>query len=119
IIASAADLIFVLDQGRLVEQGSHQQLVSAGGLYEKLYEEQTGQVTPTGRPRRAVEEERLRAIPLFSALGGDALASLADRLMPERYAAGEDVVRQGEPGDKLYIINWGQTEILIGSNGTE
>jgi ATP-binding cassette subfamily B protein len=33
-----ADRIFVLEQGRLVEQGSHQQLVALGGRYAELFE---------------------------------------------------------------------------------
>jgi ATP-binding cassette subfamily B protein len=36
----AADVIFVLDHGRLVEQGTHAELLSAGGLYAQLYHEQ-------------------------------------------------------------------------------
>ena len=35
-----ADVILVLDQGRLVERGSHQQLLNRGGLYATLYETQ-------------------------------------------------------------------------------
>ena len=33
----SADRIFVLDRGRLVEQGSHEQLLAAGGLYAELF----------------------------------------------------------------------------------
>jgi ATP-binding cassette, subfamily B, bacterial len=36
----AADVIFVLDRGRLVEQGSHAELLERGGLYSRLYQEQ-------------------------------------------------------------------------------
>jgi ATP-binding cassette subfamily B protein len=32
-----ADLIVVLDGGRVVERGSHDELVAAGGLYAELY----------------------------------------------------------------------------------
>ena len=35
-----ADLILVYDGGRIVERGSHRQLLALGGLYAKLYEEQ-------------------------------------------------------------------------------
>ena len=33
-----ADLIFVIDEGRIVEQGTHDELLTNGGLYSKLYE---------------------------------------------------------------------------------
>jgi ATP-binding cassette subfamily B protein len=35
-----ADVIFVIDRGRLVEQGTHDELLAAGGLYARLYEQQ-------------------------------------------------------------------------------
>ena len=35
-----ADLILVMDQGRIVEQGTHRQLMARGGLYLELYEAQ-------------------------------------------------------------------------------
>jgi hypothetical protein len=37
-----ANLILVLNHGRLVEQGSHEQLLAQKGLYYQLYEAQTG-----------------------------------------------------------------------------
>jgi len=36
----AADKILVFDQGRLVQQGTHAQLLKEGGLYKELYETQ-------------------------------------------------------------------------------
>lgn len=38
--AARADHIIVLDGGRVAEQGAHAQLLRAGGLYQRLYEEQ-------------------------------------------------------------------------------
>jgi ATP-binding cassette subfamily B protein len=36
----AADVIFVLDGGKLVERGTHSELVGRGGLYAQLYQQQ-------------------------------------------------------------------------------
>lgn len=36
-----ADKIFVLESGRLIEQGSHEQLINLGGAYFRLWESQT------------------------------------------------------------------------------
>ncbi len=37
-----ADVIFGLEEGRLVEQGTHDELLALGGLYSRLYVEQFG-----------------------------------------------------------------------------
>ncbi|GAA2646244.1 ABC transporter ATP-binding protein [Paractinoplanes durhamensis] len=45
-----ADLILVLDEGRVVERGRHDELVAAGGLYSELYRTQfaVGSAPPAG-----------------------------------------------------------------------
>ena len=43
-----ADLIYVIDQGRIVEQGTHGELLARGGLYKKLYELQFNDEPATG-----------------------------------------------------------------------
>jgi ATP-binding cassette subfamily B protein len=37
-----ADVIFVLDRGRLIERGTHTELLHRGGLYTQLYQHQSG-----------------------------------------------------------------------------
>jgi ABC-type multidrug transport system fused ATPase/permease subunit len=38
----SADLILVLNNGELVEQGTQEELLAVGGLYRQLYDAQTG-----------------------------------------------------------------------------
>ncbi len=42
--AEAADHVFVFDAGRLVEEGTHPELVAAGGVYAALYRSWLGNV---------------------------------------------------------------------------
>ena len=118
-MAAAADQIVVLEQGKVVEQGPHNELVKAGGLYQRLYEEQMGTPVLEKSSRLNLEAARLRKIPLFSDLDADTLEELALQLSPERLATGETIVRQGDPGDKLYVISQGQAEVFVEDAGRE
>jgi ABC-type multidrug transport system fused ATPase/permease subunit len=54
--AVGADLILVLDDGKLVESGSHEELLARNGLYAQLYNEQIGSLS--GGRLRAVGAPR-------------------------------------------------------------
>ena len=45
-----ADVILVVDRGRIVERGTHEQLLARGGLYRQLHDMQAG-------GRREAEEQ--------------------------------------------------------------
>ncbi len=45
-----ADVIFGMQDGRIVESGTHHELLEAGGLYARLYVEQFSQTTPPEPP---------------------------------------------------------------------
>ncbi len=48
-----ADLILVLDRGRIVERGTHAELLAHGGLYAKLYDEQFRAAAESAEPAGA------------------------------------------------------------------
>jgi ATP-binding cassette subfamily B protein len=50
----AADRIFVLDDGRVVEEGSHEQLVARNGLYAALYRKQQARIASPSGPSTVV-----------------------------------------------------------------
>jgi ATP-binding cassette subfamily B multidrug efflux pump len=39
---AAMDRLLIFDQGKIVEQGTHEQLVAKGGLYAQLWRHQSG-----------------------------------------------------------------------------
>ena len=59
------------------------------------------------------ELELLRGIELFAPLPQPTLETLAGTLVPVRLAAGEELFRQGDVGDRFYIVADGETEIVI------
>ncbi len=55
--------------------------------------------------------EVLRSVPFFEKLSDEKIRELADSAEDEWFAAGEKIVREGEPGDRFFIIRSGQVEI--------
>ncbi|TIV21542.1 MAG: ABC transporter ATP-binding protein, partial [Mesorhizobium sp.] len=39
---AAMDRLVVMDKGRIIEEGSHEELVAKGGLYAQLWQRQSG-----------------------------------------------------------------------------
>jgi len=57
--------------------------------------------------------ERLRAIPIFTPLPEATLEQLARALVQVTVAANEEVVRQGERGDRFYVVDSGTFDVLV------
>ncbi|MGI9147214.1 MAG: ABC transporter transmembrane domain-containing protein [Chloroflexota bacterium] len=106
-----ADQIYVLDRGTVVEHGTHPDLLDQGGLYARLWAEQTAAVATAGTPATP-DVGRLKNIPLFDGLAVGELAGLARRLHAERFAPGDSIITQGDAGEKLYLLEHGQVEVV-------
>jgi MFS family permease len=56
----------------------------------------------------------LRNVPMFAPLSVAAMDHLAGHLLPETVSEGDEVVHQGEAGDRVYVISEGQFEVTSG-----
>ena len=61
----------------------------------------------------ARELELLRGQALFAPLDPSTLEYLASRVEPVAVAAGETVFRQGEPGDRYYLVEAGRVSVTV------
>lgn len=69
------------------------------------------------RRHERVQSERvglLGQVPFLEPLAEQDLVTLALRLRSEFYAAGETILRQGDPGDSFYIVASGGVEVFVG-----
>jgi MFS family permease len=57
--------------------------------------------------------ELLRANPIFAPLPASTLEQLAHALEEVPASAGEEIVRQGEPGDRFYLIKEGGFDVYV------
>lgn len=53
----------------------------------------------------------LASVPIFAPLPGGSLEHLAGRLVPMRLEAGTMIVREGDSGDRFYIVAEGEVEV--------
>lgn len=53
----------------------------------------------------------LRQTPIFAPLPGTTLEGLAARLIPLTFEPGTEIIRQGDPGDRFYLISEGEVEV--------
>jgi putative ABC transport system ATP-binding protein len=58
--------------------------------------------------------EFLRKLPTFTTLTPSGLAEMAEKMSKEKFAAGAVIVRQGDVGDKFYVIYNGSVDVIIG-----
>ena len=61
----------------------------------------------------AVIEEQFRAIDFLALLDAEALRSLAEHAQKRVYLPGEQVVREGEPGEEFFVVMEGEADVVI------
>ena len=99
-----ADVIFVLENGSIVERGTHRALMKTGGAYAKLWRKQSGFSLHEGETRAEVDIQRLEELPLFAKLSKAVLAELQPLFRTQHFPAGRVIVYEGDPGERFYIL---------------
>nr|WP_249209299.1 ATP-binding cassette domain-containing protein [Magnetospirillum sulfuroxidans] len=109
------DLILVLQDGRLVETGRHDDLLAQGGLYSQLWTRQQGMATAVSEERSGplITPDRLALIPFLSECSRQTLDELSDLFVLSRFAEGQYVFHQGDPGDHFYLIARGCVQVVV------
>jgi len=101
------DRIYVIDAGAVVEQGTHAELLTIGGLYARLWAEQTGSEPPDAPSFDLAAA--VSAIPLFGSLGDEAVAAFVGRLGAFDLAAGDTL----EDGGGIVVIERGKGNVMV------
>jgi ATP-binding cassette subfamily B protein len=108
-----ADWIYVLDQGRIAEQGRHDELIAAGGRYSSMWRRQSG--LRIGEDGAGVDAKWLSEMPLFKDVDASTLTELATLFATEQIPEDRDIICEGDPGDRFYILVRGKAEVLKAS----
>ena len=59
----------------------------------------------------------LRRVDIFEVLSDEMLQELAEKVNTRRYAQGERIMKQGEEGDQLFIIEHGEVAVVLEPDG--
>ncbi|MCO4774218.1 MAG: ATP-binding cassette domain-containing protein [Deltaproteobacteria bacterium] len=113
----SCDTIFVLDEGLLVEQGTHDALLAQDGLYASLWTVQAGIEESNADGIAKVEPSALALLPLFQGVDAAVLSGLADRFVTVHVREGESVFRKGDFADALYLNVRGRLTVEVPDEG--
>jgi ATP-binding cassette, subfamily B, bacterial len=78
-----------------------------------MWNRQKGVHLDAATGRASVAADLLAQIPLFATADPATLAELAGWFVTERFDSGRAIIRQGEAGDRLYIIARGTVEVVV------
>ena len=93
-------------RGAFVVAGSGLLVITAVSWRRLLRTDAEGTINPR-------ELEMLRRIPLFAPLPPPAIERVAANLVPYSVPAGAVIIRQGDPGDRFYVIVSGSVHVSV------
>jgi MFS family permease len=76
-----------------------------------LFGASVARIDATAPAPEAEELRILASVPIFAPLPGGSLEHVASRLVPLRVEPGTVIVREGDPGDRFYIVAEGEVDV--------
>ena len=70
-------------------------------------------VEPDPRDRTAERRRLLGTVDLFAGLDQETLTEIAEAMKTRTYGNGEAIVRQGEPGESMFIVGSGRAGVVL------
>lgn len=111
-----ADQIHVLDEGRLVESGSHDTLVQRGGLYASLWQKQNAF---TFAADGSIQMPVLRPLGAGATAEERFLREAAALLVVENIPAGQQLIAAGDVPDRMYMLARGRVAMQPGASDAD
>jgi CRP/FNR family transcriptional regulator, cyclic AMP receptor protein len=87
----------------------HSFIASAEGDIEDFFMQNRAAI---GSEALAARQAFLQAIPIFAGLTPAALSEIASAVEEAVFGAGDIIVREGEPGNRMFIIGFGSVEVV-------
>ncbi len=106
------DFIYVLDQGKIAEQGVHNALIAQQGIYHKLWYKQSGFKPEHKGEGILVTAQRLQETSIFAKLDMAFLEQISPFFITEYSEADQTIIREGDSGDSFYMIVRGSVAVL-------
>lgn len=94
---------------RLKSRPIHSLVASAEGDIEDPFVQNRAAI---GSDALAARQAFLEAIPIFAGLAPAALSEIASAVEEAVFRAGDIIVREGEPGNRMFIIGFGSVEVV-------
>jgi len=130
-----AGILIIAEEGRWTLAGIEREASSLGGgrffrslmtaVYDELYWSErepvyvhilsrfpwARQIAHLPRPQASGVDSLVEGAPLFEGLSAEERTEFASRMRPRKVAAGQTVVREGDPADAFYLVAGGTAEV--------